>query len=108
MTKVNTKCFMWDILSRIDRSSFDCFTFDDKHIADYTYNYHFGISTGDENVYISVMAFDPKSKNDDTICNICIKTNDGRLNDSVLRTIQGLDNAIKNYWNEYWYTEFSK
>lgn len=33
MTKVNTKCFMWEILARIDRGKFERFTFEENHVG---------------------------------------------------------------------------
>lgn len=98
MTKVNTKCFMWEILARIDRSKFERFTFEENHVGSGLYNYHFGIETGEENVYISIEAFNPMTKEDNNVCTICIKTGDGRINNAVMETIAALDNAIKDYW----------
>lgn len=101
MTKINKNCFMWEILSQVDRENFNTFTFDDKHIAWYSYNYHYDIITTGENVYISVKAYS-RNEGDHEVANICIKNYTGEIDSTVFKAIQEIDRAIKEYWNNYW------
>lgn len=96
------KCFALDMINKCNNDYVVNMVIDDNYEPNYIHNYNFSIEKGSENVYITVKAFDPKSKNNIDVASVTIKNGSGKIDGIVTTYLQELDGAIEEYWKTYW------
>ena len=96
------RCFALDIIGKCNNDYVCSMGIEDGYEPNYIHNYNYAIEKGSENVYISVKAFDPHTKNNIDVATISIKNGSGKIDGIVTGYIQELDNAIEEYWKTYW------
>lgn len=67
------------------------------YIPNYTHNFAYNLSSGAENIYIDITAFDHTTHNTEAVGTICIKNYTGQVDKFVMETLTAIQAAINAY-----------